>query len=200
MIEKAAFRRACRRYRRGLSAGEREDRSTRILNRLETLRELAQARTVHTFWPIEDTGEIDTRPLIQRLLEKHRRVILPVVDFSSKTEPVLEHREFSPTTTLQTNRWGIPEPRGERLVSIDSLDLVIVPALGADRFGHRVGYGGGFYDRFLSKVSVPTVCLVYQACLTNRLAAESHDIRVSIVVTENEVIRPRNHQQTRNSP
>ena len=160
-----------------------------IIDRLQQLSEFQSARVIHAFWPIDDAGEVDTRPLIRQMLENDRRVVLPVVDFSSLAAPGLEHRELVDESDLQTNRWGIHEPQTGDLIPINEVDLVIVPALGADRSGHRVGYGGGFYDRFLGRISAPAVAVVYSACLTDRIAVEAHDVPVSIVVTESEVVR-----------
>lgn len=189
MIKKETFRQKCRLFRENLSATAYQQKSAAIVEKVQALPEITQAATVHTYWPITGSEEVDTRPLVQALLKANKRVVLPVVDFSARPNPLLEHREFHQKTELKTNRWGITEPTNSKNIPISELDAVIVPALGADRQGHRVGYGGGFYDRFLSEVNVPTICLVYANCLTQQMFAEPHDIPLAIVVTENEVLR-----------
>ena len=66
----------------------------------------------------------------------------------------------------------------------------MVPALGAGRNGHRLGYGKGYYDAFLREVDAPTICPVFAACLLDHAPAEPHDVALDILITEDEIIRP----------
>ncbi|MEZ0538478.1 5-formyltetrahydrofolate cyclo-ligase [Fibrella arboris] len=108
---------------------------------------------VHTYLPIARQNEVDTWPLIHQLWRDFPKVRT----WSSITEPTshtLQHFQLTPETALTETKWGIPVPAGlfERVYG--QPDLVIVPLLAFDQQGNRVGYGGGYYDRFLSEVGV----------------------------------------------
>lgn len=77
---------------------------------------------------------------------------------------------------------GIPEP-SEGEIADDSTALVLMPGLAFDRQGHRIGYGGGFYDRFLSREHHPTIALCYDFQVLDHLETEAHDISVDAVLS-----------------
>lgn len=189
-IHKDALREAFRTYRTQLSPEAAASKSASILRRVEALPEVQDARTLHCYWPMVDRGEIDTRPLIHTLHDEGVQVVLPVVSDFSAEAPALEHRRYAGPDALHANRWGLQEPVNTASVSPDALDLVIVPAFGAGRNGHRIGHGHGYYDAFLAPLGVPTVALAYDACLVDAVPAEAHDVPVSIIVTERETLRP----------
>jgi 5-formyltetrahydrofolate cyclo-ligase len=163
-------------------------RSSLIAHRALTVRALAAASVVHVYWPLTDRGEVDTRLLIGALRSRGVTVVLPVVTSFAPEAPTLEHRRYTGQEALQTNRWGIREPVGTERVSPDALDLVVVPAAGADRRGHRLGHGSGYYDAFLSSISCPRVALVYDACVVPELPSAPHDVPMTTLVTEHEAL------------
>ncbi len=176
-------------YRASLSDAAYAERSAAIRAQARALPELDAARTVHIYWPMTDEREVDTRPLIERLHRQGRCVVLPVVTRFDGT-PEMTHRRYTGPACLATNRWGLREPQDTPEVSPASLDAVLVPALGAGRNGHRIGHGFGYYDAFLPRVAAPTLTLVYAACLVDAVPADPHDIPVSMIATEHEIIRP----------
>ena len=99
----------------------------------------------HVFLPIRSKKEIDTAYLQAELGKRGKEIVVPRVVGEGK----LKHYLATPETRFATSRWGIPEPIGAEEVSPESLDVVFVPLLAFDAGGHRVGYGGGYYDRFL---------------------------------------------------
>ncbi|MFB6098937.1 MAG: 5-formyltetrahydrofolate cyclo-ligase [Salinibacter sp.] len=187
-IPKDAWRSRFREYRQDLSPDSYRARSSLIGHRVLTVPEVGQAQVIHVYWPLPDRGEIDTRPLIGALREQGRDVVLPVVASFDPEAPTLEHRRYEGPETLQTNRWGIREPVDTDRVSPEALDVVLVPALGADRRGHRLGHGFGYYDAFLESVTCPRIALVYDACVVPELPNESHDVPMTTLVTERAVI------------
>ncbi len=192
-LSKTALRARFRTYRRQLTPAQYALQSAAIVERLKNLPEIAAAKTVHVFWPMIERHEVDIRPLTRWLLKKDKQIVLPaVLDFNGNSgEGVrMEHRPFRSENLLLANRWGIHEPSEAETVPLDAIDLVIVPALGADRRGYRIGQGLGFYDELLSQMSVSTVCPVYGSCLVDILPIDPHDVPISILVTEQEVIRP----------
>ncbi len=159
-----------------------------IIANLTTLPELAAANTVHCFWPILEKRELDTTKLIKFLQQQGKQVVLPVV-ISFEDPPQMAHRLYDTETNLKTNRWGIKEPVHGASVDPAHLDAVIVPALGLDLQGHRLGYGKGFYDAFLAKCTCPFICPLPSYGILKTLPALPHDIPVDIIVTEKEVLR-----------
>lgn len=187
---KDALRETFRTYRVQLSPEDVAAKSASIIRRVEALSEVQDARTLHCYWPMVDRGEIDTRPFIHALYDRGVRVVLPVVANFNDEAPTLVHRRYDGPDALRPNRWGLQEPVNTASVPPDALDVVIVPAFGAGRNGHRIGHGYGYYDVFLAPLDVPTVTLVYDACLVDTVPAEAHDVPVSIIVTERETLRP----------
>ena len=99
----------------------------------------------HIFFPIKNNNEIDTSAIINYLHSKNKQVFVPRVKEARELESILLLRE----SKLKENKWGIPEPTDGELVEPDLIDVVFVPLLIFDKKGHRVGYGKGYYDRFL---------------------------------------------------
>lgn len=185
--EKRALRARFRAARRSLSEAEYVAFSAAICARIAALPEIEAARTVHVYWPLVGRREVDTRPLIRRLHDAGKAVVLPVVaDVSTAT---LRHVRFEGEGPMRPNRWGIPEPVGTEEVAPEALDAVVVPAFGAGRDGHRIGHGRGFYDAFLAGLAALTVGAVYASCLVDHLPAEPHDVPLDVVVTERETWR-----------
>jgi 5-formyltetrahydrofolate cyclo-ligase len=135
-------------------------------------------------------SEVDTSGLVSAALEAGKRVALPRVDPSSRE---LELREITAVETdLQPGLWDIPEPILERCPETDlaEVDFILVPGVAFDRSRRRLGYGGGYYDRILSQVtgSVPCIAICFEEQLVAEIPADDHDLRVPILMTENERI------------
>lgn len=188
--DKGALRARSRMYRRSLDTADYERRSAAIVRRAMDLPAVVQARTVHVYWPQAADREVDTRPMADALHEAGRTVVLPVVTSFERGAPAMEHRRYEGRDALTVNRWGLSEPSGTEHVDPDALDVVVVPAFAAGRNGHRVGHGFGYYDAFLAGLNVPTVGLVYDACLVPRVPADAHDVALSTIVTETETVVP----------
>lgn len=181
---KEDWRSRFRDYRRSLSPDQYRAKSTLMCSRILAMEAVAEASVIHVYWPQPDRREVDTRPLIQALRGRGATVVLPVVTSYDPAAPTMEHRRYEGPDALSRNRWGIGEPTGTARVAPDALDTVVVPALGADRRGTRLGYGSGYYDAFLSAVDVPRILPTYTECLVATLPAEAHDVPVTTVVTE----------------
>ena len=192
---KADLRRQFDTYRQSLDDDTYEDLSRRVTSRLVELPEIRSADVVHVYWPMVERREIDTRPFIHRLRHEGKEIVLPVVlNFRQDTLalPRLGHVRFPGEEGLRVNRWGISEPAEHQAVPIEEIDAVVVPALGAGRDGHRIGFGHGYYDEFLDGNTMPAIVLVYDKCLLDRVPVEDHDRPVDVIVTEREVLRPAN--------
>jgi len=151
MLTKTALRRAALAQRQALPSTEIAQRSQQLADQLFAHFPVAQWRWLHVFLPLVRKHEPDTWPLIHRIWagEIPVRLAAPVVQPDGIS---LKHYELTPTTRLLTDRWGIPEPAADPATEVApaQLDAVLVPLLACDQQGQRVGYGGGFYDRFLA--------------------------------------------------
>lgn len=147
---KADLRRAALARRRALPEAEVAQRSAALWQQLWAGFPVPEWQWLHLFLPIPQQHEPDTWLLIQQLWAQQPslQLAVPVVQPDGHT---LRHFHLTPETTLVTNRWGIPEPVGAAEVSPGRLDAVLIPLLTFDETGHRVGYGKGFYDRFLAE-------------------------------------------------
>lgn len=183
---KAAFRTRFQAYRTSLTEAEHHSASEAICARIATMPEFARAACIHAFWPLERRREIDFRPLLRSAHRAGKRVLLPVV-LPGKT-PRMRAVLFEGEDRLRVGPWGVHEPVGMESVPTEDIDLVIVPALGADLAGYRLGYGRGYYDAFLAGVDAPSVCPIFEACLVDRLPIDPHDIPVSYLATERRLI------------
>ena len=143
------------------------------------------AEKIFTF--VSYGSEIDTIPFINRALKDGKATAVPVM--LNKGE--MAFIEISSLDELTPNKYGIPEPKydEEKLLISDSKTLIAVPGLAFDRDKYRIGYGGGYYDRYLSKNEyMVSAGLCYEAQLTYSLPREETDIPVDIIVTEGRII------------
>lgn len=147
---KADLRRTMSARRRSLTAVELEERSEKLREKLFEHFDVSRWNWLHVFLPVTRHHEPDTWKIIQWIWAQGfpAQVAVPVVQPDGVS---LRHYQFTSTTQLANNRWGIPEPVGAPEVCPHQLDAVLVPLLAFDEAGHRVGYGKGFYDRFLAE-------------------------------------------------
>lgn len=181
---KRALRRRVIEARDALTSAARAERSVRIADRALSLPELEGARTVMAFWSFG--SEVETAPLIERLHGRGVRVVLPRVEDGDVVAVVYETGD-----EVLATAFGSMEPTGTEVVAPDEVDLVIAPGVAFDRDGNRVGYGGGFYDRFLSRTrpGVPAIAIAFALQVVSEVPRGPADRRVDAIVTEDEVIR-----------
>ena len=129
-------------------------------------------------------SEVDTAPLMAAAVASGREIILPRMD--GRNLSLHRHRPGDP---LVPNRLGIPEPSpAAPVVTLDAADLVLVPGLAFDRRGHRLGYGGGYYDRMLrTSPHAYRLGLAYQLQIVETLPALGHDEALDAVVTDADI-------------
>ena len=136
--------------RRALPPAEVARRSAGLLAQLQQHVDVGAWRWLHVFLPAARQHEPDTWPIIRWLWQAHPavQVAVPAVQPDGAT---LRHYHLTPDTRLAESRWGIPEPIGAAEVAPAAFDAVLLPLLAFNERGHRVGYGQGFYDRFLAE-------------------------------------------------
>lgn len=176
---KADLRNRALERRDGLSPDARRAGADRIADAVMAIAELARAPLVGAFWPIR--SEVDPRPLIARLFARGQRVALPKV-----TPGGLVFREWTAGEALVPGRFGLSEPRDD-LPPVDPAAL-IVPLAAFDRRGHRVGYGRGYYDQAIARLSlgrpVLTIGVAFSVQEVARVPNEPHDQPLDHLVTE----------------
>lgn len=172
-------------HRLGAGRAERDDWSSTITARLERLPALGgQAGTVGFYWPFK--GEYDPRPLARLLHARGLRLALPVV--VERARPVA-FRAWWPGMRMRPGAWDIPVPdEGDWLRP----EILLVPLLGFDPRGYRLGYGGGYYDRTLA-AAMPTPPLAigvgFEIGRLETIHPQPHDVPMDLIVTERQVFR-----------
>ncbi len=133
---------------KALSSTERAEKSSVIALHFFECVDLSKIKILHCFIPIEKFNEVDTLIILRALRENSpkTRIAVPRINFETRE---LESLICTYETKLIENAWEIREPAGGELVEPEEIDMVLVPGLAFDQVGHRVGYGKGFYDRFL---------------------------------------------------
>lgn len=188
--KKRVLRTRCRRYRETMEAANYAARSAAIIDRALRSGVFDSPGVIHIYWPMTDRREIDTRPLIARLQESGKALVIPVFDpEADRSAGKMLYRLYAGSEKMQKNVWGTYEPLETEAVPPKRVDLAVVPALAADREGYRIGYGGGFYDRFLKEADCAALSLVYSACLFDSIPHAAHDVPVGLIVTEDELVR-----------
>lgn len=170
-----------------LSPRDLEERSELICTAVFTNFQL-EGKTISLFLPIERQKEINTYKILEKGLALGVNIALPKTIMSNHT---LKHYQFESHSQLQLSEHGIPEPTHGKIIKPEQLDFVFVPLLAVDKTGHRIGYGKGFYDRFLRKCS-PN-CLFIGLHLFDEFididAIDSHDIQLNFCITPSKIVR-----------
>lgn len=162
MADKGTLREVYLSKRLMLSVAEYERRSAKLIAKAIDLIIERNAKNVHIFLPIVAKNEVDTWQVINYFNDNPEvRFIIP------KTQPQgeLNHYLLNEQCRIELNNWGIPEPISGEIADINSIDLVFVPLVVADKYGNRIGYGKGYYDRFLARTDVFKVGLSMQTLL-----------------------------------
>jgi len=169
---------------KSLSDVERNEKSLKLANRFFENFNLADISFLHVFLPIEKNREIETFLIYKRLWQNFPEIttIASRVNFQLMT---LENLKFTKDTKLVRNRWHIFEPMEEELIEIEKIDAVLVPLLCFDERGFRVGYGKGFYDKFLSECRTDClkIGLSYFAPTAEITDAADFDVRMDFCLT-----------------
>ena len=180
-VYKSLFRNKLRYLISRIPAPEKARKSRLIASRIFSGRLFKAAKNILIYCALAD--EVDTSPVIRKALSLRKKVFLPRLDPRSRELSIFL---VGKSGGLEKNFLGIPEP-GPLLHesgSPESVDLILVPGLGFDASGRRLGRGGGSFDRFLSKCRAKKVGLAFREQVVEELPAAPHDIRMDQVVTD----------------
>jgi 5-formyltetrahydrofolate cyclo-ligase len=156
-----------------------------LCEHITMLDEYKNADTILLYFPTK--SEPDLTPLLQRAIDSGKSVALPI---SRPDDITLDFREVNAIEELRRGTYGIYEPNEDsQRAKIGKSTLCIVPALAVDREGYRLGYGKGYYDRFLSLFKGKAVLPIHSSLVCERLPRLDTDIQIKIIVTETGAIR-----------
>ncbi len=165
-----------------LSEGEYQQLNLQLYHQFFTQLDLSFVKCIHFFLPIEGKREPDTWPIIERIKREfpHIRISLPKVKGDE-----LENIYFEGLHQLKKNKWGILEPEQGVPTPTEKIDMVIVPLLAFDKKGNRVGYGKGYYDRFLAECRIRSERIGISLFLPIETIEDSdeHDIQLTKCLT-----------------
>lgn len=191
-MDKNTLRKVYLEKRKFLSQAEYERRNQLLYHRLIEFQEIHQFQSIHTFIPIKKNKEPDTFPFIQYLWSKKPEtdVITAISDLKS---PILSHVKITESTTFLENKWGIPEPQDSMPYSTENIECVLVPMVVGSKNGDRIGYGKGYYDRFLQDCGNNTqfVGVTLGPLLENTFYADQYDVPMHKMITPFEVFEIR---------
>ena len=183
--DKREFRTWMKQMRAAESKTERLLKNQRITERVLHTKIYQQSKTVFSYCSSGD--EIDTYPLLLDALAQGKKVCVP----KTCGHGIMQARMIRCLAQLCPGKYGISEPEDCcPVVSPEEIDLCIVPCLAADCRGYRLGYGGGYYDRFLPQTSAAKMLLCEQSRVFDEIPVEEHDIPCDILITESQVIYP----------
>lgn len=194
--DKAALRARLLAERRALPRTEASRLSALALGRLRDLAAWREAVEVLLYMPVR--GEVDVSPLLAELWARGARALLPRCRPGAPGE--LDLACCAGLDELAPGAYGIPEPDPAACPALDECgpDLILVPAVGLDRQGARLGHGAGYYDRLLARPDLARAVVAapaYAFQVVERLPVDPWDWPVDVIVTENETLWPRTGQE-----
>lgn len=175
-MDKQALRKMIREKKRAMTEMQIEQASARLAQQLYQSPLYRQATTIYGYLPYNQ--EVRTVPMLEQALAEGKRVAVPKVYGDE-----MRFLYIDDLSRVEKGYAGIPEPIDDGPLAEDPTALVLMPGLAFDKAGHRIGYGGGFYDKFLSAESDhPTLALCYGFQMLDELPTEEFDIPVDCVL------------------
>lgn len=183
--DKKSLRLFYKKLRNEMSFQEKEMRDIRIYEKLTQLDEYKNSESVLVY--VSSAIEVDTHKIIEYSFKKNKRVLAPRCIPNTN---LMEFYEISSFDDLESGAFGIMEPKDKckRIKTFSSDSCCIVPALAYDKRGYRLGFGKGFYDRFLDKYDGKKIGLCYNSCVTERLPSDDFDKAADCVITDRYII------------
>lgn len=175
-MDKTALRKAIRKQKRAMTPEQIEEKSRLLGEKFAASEAYRRAKTIYGYLPYNQ--EVRTVPMLERALRDGKRVAVPKVYGDT-----MKFIYMTDLSQVEKGYAGIPEPIADAPVADDETALVLMPGLAFDPKGHRIGYGGGFYDKFLaSEPAHPTLALCYDFQMLPQLDTEEFDIPVDTVL------------------
>lgn len=175
-MDKTQLRKQIREQKRAMTIEQIEQASAKLAELFFASDMYQQAKTVYGYLPYNQ--EVRTVPMLQKALDDGKKVAVPKV-----CGDVMKFIYLDDLSQVEKGYAGIPEPIADEPIADDPTALVLMPGLAFDPEGHRIGYGGGFYDKFLaSEPNHPTLALCYEFQVLPTLETEAFDVPVDSVL------------------
>lgn len=175
--------------RKNLSKNEVLEKSEKIKYRLFKMSEFTQASTILFY--VSYDNEVYTHEMIKESIANKKNVVVPFTDIKNKK---LILSKLDCWDDLSPSAYNILECKKEKIkeISVNELDLIIVPGVGFDKHGHRIGHGKGYYDNLLKNSEKLTIGLAFEFQIIENIPIEKHDISIKKIVTEKRLIDCKN--------
>jgi len=175
-MDKKALRQTIREKKRAMTQQQIDEKSRNLCEQFLATTQYQQAKTVYGYLPYNQ--EVRTVPILERALADGKRIAVPKV-YGDEMRFIY----LTDLSQVEKGCMGIPEPIEDEPVADDPTALVLMPGLAFDTSGHRIGYGGGFYDKYLAKEpNHPTVALCYDFQMLPAIQTDDFDIPVDCVL------------------
>ncbi len=180
-IEKSALRKHLLERRDATSSELRDIVSEKIHENLKKISSYTNSQNIACYFPIG--SEVDTHDVMLNILKQGKNLLLPrIVDNN------IQFYIVSNLEKLERGSFEIMEPK-DSCEKAKKIDCVLVPTVGVSKLGVRLGYGHGYYDRFLSSTDAVKISLTYSKQIVKSIPSDSYDIKINWIVTENENIK-----------
>ncbi|MDX1591141.1 MAG: 5-formyltetrahydrofolate cyclo-ligase [Balneolaceae bacterium] len=161
------------------------EKSRKIQKKLIDLDSFMNAEIIHTYISMNDRNEVNTHELIETALQQGKSVVVPRIEDDNR----LSHHKIQGLDDLETNDWGVPEPPGEADTKPAEPDLILVPMVSGDKIRNRLGYGKGYYDRFLKETVGIKVGLLFDIQVYDQvLPTDKYDVQLDLLITESRIL------------
>lgn len=186
MTDQTEAKNACRQWvrqeQKKLPQTYRKTADAEICKKILALPYYRQARSVLFF--VSKQNEVQTAMLLRQAWEDGKRVLVPRCAETGNMDVYI----ISSMQDLEKGQYGICEPKAYCMgVEKGEIDFAIIPCMSADKYGNRLGYGGGYYDRYLVDTVFPKAVICYARLLLPKIPVEVHDCRMDVVITEEDV-------------
>jgi 5-formyltetrahydrofolate cyclo-ligase len=185
-MNKKELRKKYKDLRSRLTESQIDEKSLAIANQLIKM-DIWDKTYYHLFLPIEEQNEVNTEYILHVLHAKDKEVVVSKSDFTTAS---MTHFLLTDNTRIKKNEYNIPEPVNGLSVPTEMIDVVFVPLLAYDKQGNRVGYGKGFYDKFLSACKPEIIKIGLSFFEPDELIEDvfENDIKLNFCVTSEKVI------------
>lgn len=188
-MNKETIRKEALTARKSLSTQNLISKSTSVTNHLLSTDLYKNANIIMAY--IDFRNEVQTEKIIKSAISDGKRIVIPISKVETRQLVLSELINYD--IELKAGAYGILEPKSEYLRETDPelVDLVLIPGVAFDQRGYRVGYGAGYYDRFLEKVRTDTskIALAFELQMVDHACEDSHDVPVDLIITEDRIIK-----------
>ena len=179
MITKKELRQELIEQRKNLPSEYRISADQKIFQNLISLPAYQTASMIFCF--VSTKNEINTLPIIEHAFHTGKSVAVP----KCQKKGIMDAVQIHSFDDLENGKYGILEPKDScHIVAREEIDFAIVPCLSCNSEGYRIGYGGGYYDRYLANLSCETAVVCYQEMMCDEIPVEPFDVKMDVVVTD----------------